>query len=286
MSSLPATDPRTWFITGCSTGFGRAVAEAALQAGDQVVLTARDVSKIEALASVVPDQALALPLDVTRTDQVEAAIEAAVARFGPLDVVMNNAGYGLVGAIEECQADQIRRCVETNFFGTLNVIQAVLPRLRARRSGHIVNMSAAAAISNYAGFGVYGAAKAAVEALSESLRAETVGLGIRVTLVEPGPFRTDFIGRSLETVPRRLGDYDRTSGKFAQFLKVIDGKQPGDPARAARAIVGMVHGPNPPFRFPLGRYLVKKLRDRSAELARVADEHEAAAAAADFPTGG
>ena len=138
-----------------------------------MVLTARDISRIESLAAVAPEQALAVALDVTKEDQIQAALEAAIARFGPLDVVVNNAGYGLIGAIEECQPEQIRRCVETNFFGTLNVIRAVLPHLRTQRSGHIVNISAAAAISNYAGFGVYGAAKAAVEALSESLRAET-----------------------------------------------------------------------------------------------------------------
>lgn len=286
MSAQSPTPPRTWFITGCSSGFGRALAEAALQSGDRVVLTARDASRVEPLAAVVPDQALALPLDITQEDQIEAAIGAAIDRFGPLDVVVNNAGYGLIGAIEECQPAQIRRCVETNFFGTLNVIRAVLPRLRAQRSGHIVNVSAAAAISNYAGFGVYGAAKAAVESLSESLRAETAGLGIRVTLVEPGPFRTDFIGRSMDTVPQRLGDYDRTSGKFAQFLKVIDGKQPGDPARAARAMVTMVHSANPPFRLPLGRYMIKKLRDRATELTRMADEQETTAIHADFPVGG
>jgi NADP-dependent 3-hydroxy acid dehydrogenase YdfG len=251
-----------------------------------VVLTARDVSSIDSLAAVVPEQALALALDITNEDQIHAALDAAVERFGPLDVVVNNAGYGLIGAIEECQPDQIRRCMETNFFGTLNVIRAVLPRLRAQRAGHIVNLSAAAAISNYAGFGVYGAAKAAVEALSESLRAETLGLGIRVTLIEPGPFRTDFIGRSLEPVPQRLSDYDRSSGKFAQFLKVIDGKQPGDPARAAQAIVTMVHSGQAPFRMPLGRYVVKKLRDRATELNKVADEQESIATATDFQTGG
>ena len=286
MSSTASAGPRTWFITGCSSGFGRAIAEAALQAGDRVVLTARDISAVEPLAALAPEQALALALDVTHEDQIHAALDAAVERFGPLDVVVNNAGYGLIGAIEECQPDQIRRCMETNFFGTLNVIRAVLPRLRVQRSGHIVNLSAAAAISNYAGFGVYGAAKAAVEALSESLRAETLGLGIRVTLVEPGPFRTDFIGRSLEPVPQRLSDYDRSSGKFAQFLKVIDGKQPGDPARGAQAIVTMVHAGNPPFRMPLGRYVVKKLRDRATELNKVADEQEAVAIATDFQTGG
>ncbi len=286
MSSPVPSPPRTWFITGCSSGFGRAIAEAALQAGDRVAMTARDVSRIEAIAAVAPEQALALPLDVTKEDQIQAAIETAIARFGPLDVVVNNAGYGLIGAIEECTPEQIRRCVETNFFGTLHVIQAVLPKLRAQRSGHVINVSAAAALSNYAGFGVYGAAKAAVEALSESLRAETASLGIRVTLVEPGPFRTEFIGRSLEAVPARLPDYDRSSGKFAQFLKVIDGKQPGDPTRAARAIVSMVHAGNPPFRMPLGRYIVKKLRDKATELQRLADEQEANAIAADFPAGG
>jgi NAD(P)-dependent dehydrogenase (short-subunit alcohol dehydrogenase family) len=285
MSDLISSASRTWFVTGASSGLGRAIAEAAREAGDCVVATARQPATLAGWAAAAPERCLVLPLDVTDSPQVADAVAAAVARFGRLDVVVNNAGYGLLGAVEECDEAQIRRCFETNFFGALNVIRAVLPRFREQRAGHLVNITAAAAIANYAGFGAYGAAKAALEALSESVRAETALLGIKVTLVEPGPFRTEFIHRSLERATNRLADYDRTSGKFAAVLKAIDGKQPGDPARAAAAIVEMVRSGKAPFRMPLGRYMVKKLRDRGAELTRAADEGEAVAVSADFPAG-
>jgi NAD(P)-dependent dehydrogenase (short-subunit alcohol dehydrogenase family) len=285
MSVSSQSVPKVWFITGCSSGFGRALAEAALAAGDSVVATARRPEVLAEWVARAPARALALSLGVTEPQQVESAVAAAIARFGRLDVVVNNAGYGLLGAVEECDEAQIRRCFETNFFGALNVIRAVLPRFREQRAGHLVNITAAAAIANYAGFGAYGAAKAALEALSESVRAETALLGIKVTLVEPGPFRTEFIHRSLERATNRLADYDRTSGKFAAVLKAIDGKQPGDPARAAAALVEMVRSGKAPFRMPLGRYMVKKLRDRGAELTRAADEGEAVAVSADFPAG-
>lgn len=283
MSNPISLGPRTWFITGCSSGLGKALAEAVLQAGDQLVATARQPVALDTLVASAPDRCLALPLDVTDATQVATAISAAVARFGRLDVVVNNAGYGLLGAVEECDDTQIRRCFETNFFGAMNVIQAVLPRFREQQGGHLVNITAAAAIANYAGFGAYGAAKAALEALSESVRIETGLLGIQVTLVEPGPFRTDFIARSMERAARRIPEYDRTSGKFAAVLKSIDGKQPGDPHRAAAAIVAMVHSGKAPFRFPLGRYMVKKLRDRAAECIKAAEEGEMIAASADAP---
>lgn len=285
MSDSISSAPRTWFVTGASSGLGRAIAEAAREAGDCVVATARQPATLGGWAATAPERCLVLPLEVTDSPQVADAVAAAAARFGRLDVVVNNAGYGLLGAVEECDEAQIRRCFETNFFGALNVIRSVLPRFREQRAGHLVNITAAAAIANYAGFGAYGAAKAALEALSESVRAETALLGIKVTLVEPGPFRTEFIHRSLERATNRLADYDRTSGKFAAVLKAIDGKQPGDPARAAAALVAMVHGGRAPFRFPLGRYMVKKLRDRAAELTKAADEGEAVAAAAEFPAG-
>jgi NAD(P)-dependent dehydrogenase (short-subunit alcohol dehydrogenase family) len=285
MSELSPSVIKGWFITGCSSGFGRALAEAALAAGDVVVASARRPETLAEWVARAPDRAMALPLDVTSPRQVESAVAEAIARFGRLDVVVNNAGCGLLGAVEECDDAQTRRCFETNLFGALNVIRAVLPRFRGQRAGHLVNITAAAAIANYPGFGAYGAAKAALEALSESVRAETALLGIRVTLVEPGPFRTEFIHRSLDRATNRLADYDRTSGKFAAVLKAIDGKQPGDPARAAAAIVGMVRSGKAPFRMPLGRYMVKKLRDRGAELSRAADEGEAVAVGADFPAG-
>jgi len=277
---------RTWFITGCSSGLGRALAVAALQAGDRVVATARRPDSLAGLVAQAPERCLAHALDVRDPAEVQAAVAESIARFRRLDVVVNNASHGLIGAVEECGDSEARRCFETNFFGAVNVIRSVLPQLREQRSGHMVNVSAAAAVANYAGFGFYGAAKAALEALSESLRSETAPLGLKVTLVEPGPFRTDFISRSLEPASGRIADYDRTSGKFAAVLKSIDGRQPGDPARAAAAIVEMVRAGRAPFRLPLGGYMVKKLRDRAAELARVAADGEALAVAADFPAAG
>jgi NAD(P)-dependent dehydrogenase (short-subunit alcohol dehydrogenase family) len=266
----------TWFITGCSSGFGRAIAEAALAAGQRVIATARDVRSIADLEKAGSCEVMAL--DVTDPENVREAISAA----GPVDVLVNNAGYGLIGAVEECSDEQIRQNMETNFFGPLNVIRAALPGLRQRRSGHIVNVSAAAAISNYAGFGIYGGAKAALELMSESLRLELAPLGIKVTLVQPGPFRTDFIARSMDKARGEIPDYQASSGKFARFLASMDGKQPGDPAKAAAAIVQMVLDGEAPLHFPLGKYVVKKLRDKAAALTREAEKGEAVASGTEF----
>lgn len=267
---------KTWFITGCSSGFGRAIAEAVLAAGHRVIATARDVRSIADLERAGSCEVMAL--DITDADQVREVISVA----GELDVIVNNSGYGLIGAVEECSDEQIRRNVETNFFGPLQVIRAALPMLRERRSGHIVNISAAAAISNYPGFGVYGAAKAALEYLSESLRLELAPLGIRVTLVEPGPFRTEFIARGLEKASASIDDYQASSGKFARFLESMNGKQPGDPAKAAAAIVKMVLDGEAPLRLPLGKYVVKKFRDKAEALTREAEKWEAVAAGTEF----
>lgn len=274
--------PKTWLITGCSSGFGRALAEAALAAGQRVVATARDVRRIADLEQAGRCQVL--PLDLTDGADIPRVLEQALAAFDGLDVLVNNAGYGLIGAVEECSEEQARRSLETHFFGPLRLIRAALPHLRARGGGHLVQISAAAAIGNYAGFGVYGAAKAALESLSESLRLELAPFGIQVTLVEPGPFRTDFIRRGLEKAEQPLEAYrNGAAAKFEQFLGRMDGQQPGDPARAATAIVQMVLEGWAPLRLPLGRYAVKKLRDRAAALLREAERAEAVAAATDFP---
>ncbi len=279
---MSTTAPRVWFITGCSTGFGRALAEQVLQAGDRLIATARHPETLAPLSAAGPDRVRTFALDVTDAATVASVVAEAGAVWDRLDVVVNNAGYGLIGAVEECTSDQIRRCLETNFHGPLNVLRAVLPRLRAQKSGHLINISAAAAIANYAGFGAYGAAKAALEALSDSVRAEVALLGIKVTLVQPGPFRTDFIGRSLERASTTLPDYARTAGKFAAFLRSIDGQQPGDPLRAAAAIVKLVHDGKAPARLPLGKYVTRKIRDRAATMLREVDEWEAVAVAADY----
>jgi len=262
---------RTWFITGCSSGFGRSIAEAALLSGDHVIATARRQEDLEMLEHVGAGRCHGLVLDITDADQVRSVLNTAAQMTSKIDVCVNNAGYGLIGAIEECSEEQIRRNFETNFFGALNVIRAVLPIMRAQKSGHIINMSAAAAISNYPGFGVYGAAKAAVESLSESLRAEVQPHGIKVTLVQPGPFRTAFISKGLDH-GEQMPEYAGTAGKFAAFLNHVDGKQPGDPERAAELIVQMVHDQLAPQRLPLGKYAVKKIRDTANQRLREVDD--------------
>jgi len=271
----PTTPSRVWLITGCSSGFGRALATAVLARGQWVVATARRLESIAPLAERHPETCRAITLDVTDSAQVKSAVAEAAAAFGRIDVVVNNAGYGLIGAFEELGEEQIARNFSVNFFGALEVIRATLPILRAQGSGHIVNISAAAVISNYAGFSIYGATKWALEGVSESLAAELKPLGIKVTIVQPGPFRTDFIGRSLERAENHLADYDRTSGKFLRFLETMEGKQPGDPARAAEAIIAAVESDTPPSRLVLGKYANDKARKKftDAEKERAAWEH-------------
>jgi len=273
---------RVWLITGCSSGFGLALATAALERGHRVVATARQPQSLAALAERFPETCRALALDVTDAGQIAAVVAETTAVFGRLDVLVNNAGYGLIGAFEELGADQIARNFSVNFFGALEMIRAALPAFRAQKSGHLVNMSAAAAISNYAGFSIYGASKWALEGVSESLAAELKPLGIKVTLVQPGPFRTDFIGRSLERPEHHLADYDRTSGKFLRYLETVDGKQPGDPAKAAAAILAAVESETPPLRLVLGKYANEKARKKSVDLERERAAWEATGAPTDF----
>jgi len=257
--SEPAT-PRVWLITGCSSGFGHALARQVLARGQRVVATARNPEALAELSARYPDTCRAAALDVTDAAQAKAAVAQTAEVFGRLDVVVNNAGYGLVGAFEELREEQIARNFETNFFGALRVIRAALPILRAQGRGHIVNISAAAAIANYAGLSMYGATKCALEAVSESLALELRPLGINVTIVQPGPFRTGFITHSVKTTGSRIAAYDRTSGKFARLLEAIDGKQPGDPNKAANAIIAAVESDTPPLRLALGKYAHNKVR--------------------------
>jgi NAD(P)-dependent dehydrogenase (short-subunit alcohol dehydrogenase family) len=261
---------KVWLITGCSSGFGRALAEAALERGDRVVATARDTASLLELAARWPGTAHLAELDVTDAVRCNAVVEEAVRVFGRLDVLVNNAGYGLVGAVEEATPEQIERNFAVNFFGPLALMRAALPHFRAAKAGHILNISAAAAIANYAGFGIYGAAKCALEGVSESLALEGRSFGLKVTLVQPGPFRTDFISRGLERTQPILPEYEASSGKFAKFLATIDGKQPGDPVRAAQAMLRVVDAERPPQRLVLGRYALEKSRrtlaQREAEL--------------------
>ena len=275
-------NPPVWFITGCSSGLGRALAGRVLARGHRLVATARRPEVLNDLAAGQPAHCRVLPLDVAVPAQVSATVARAAAAFGRLDVVVNNAGYGLVGAFEELSDEQIARNFETNFFGALRVIRAALPILRAQRHGHFVNLSAAAVIANYAGFSSYGATKWALEGFSESLAAEVRPLGLKVTIVEPGPFRTDFISRSLERAASRIADYDASSGKFLRFLETMSDKQPGDPAKAADAIIAAVESEMPPLRLVLGKYAHDKARKKFMSARRELDAWEGVGLATDF----
>ncbi len=285
MNTLPNDSP-VWLITGCSTGLGRALAVRVLARGHRLIATARQPETLAELVAVDPSRCQALALDVADAPQVAAVVAEAAAVFGRLDVVVNNAGYGLVGAVEEYDEAQIARNFETNFFGALRVIRAALPILRAQRRGHFVNVSAAAVIANYPGFSIYGATKWALEGVSESLAAEVRPLGLKVTIVQPGPFRTDFVSRSLERATGHIPDYDPSSGKFRRFLETMNGRQPGDPTKAADAIIDAVAAENPPLRLVLGKYAIDKARRKLAAAAREPDMGSAAGLATDFSADG
>jgi len=242
----------TWLITGCSTGLGRSLAEAVVGSGHNAVVTARDVSRVADLADSVPDLVLAVALDVSDPTQVTAAVRQAEDRFGGVDVLVNNAGYGYRAAVEEGEDADVRTLFETHFFGTVAMIKAVLPGMRARRSGAIVNISSIGVQLTPVGSGYYAAAKAAIEGVSGALRGELAPLGISVTVVEPGAFRTDFAGRSLTQSTTVIDDYAGTAGQRRKENDTMDGTQAGDPAKAGSAIIEAVESSEPPAFLLLG----------------------------------
>ncbi|HEY2207601.1 MAG TPA: oxidoreductase [Pseudonocardia sp.] len=249
-----------WFITGASSGFGRALTEAALAAGHRVVATARRPETLDDLAAARPADLLAATLDVTDHRQVRAAVAAAVERFGRIDVLVNNAGHGLVGALEELSEDQIRAVLEVNLLGVMAVTRAVLPHMRAARRGHVVALSSVGGMVANPGHVLYGTSKFALEGMCEALAGEVAPLGIRVTIVEPGPFRTDFAGRSM-TFAEPIDDYrDTPAGRLRERSSAQDGVQPNDPAKAAEAILRAVADPGSPLRLPLGPEAVDRIR--------------------------
>jgi NAD(P)-dependent dehydrogenase (short-subunit alcohol dehydrogenase family) len=242
----------TWLITGCSTGLGRSLAEAVIGAGHNAVVTARDSAKVTDLADTAPERVLAVALDVTNAEQVASAVRQAEERFGGIDVLVNNAGYGYRAAVEEGEDADVRALFETHFFGTVAMIKAVLPGMRARRSGAIVNISSIGATVTPVGSGYYSAAKAAIEGMSGALRGELAPLGISVTVVEPGAFRTDFAGRSLVQSATAIDDYAATAGQRRKENDTMHGNQAGDPAKAGAAIIAAVESNEPPGFLLLG----------------------------------
>ena len=274
---------RVWLITGASRGFGAEISKAALAAGEKVVATARTMRGLQHLG---PPHRNLLPelLDVTDEQQVRGAVHTALAHFGHIDVLVNNAGISLLGAVEESSGVEVERLFRTNVFGMLNVIRAVLPSMRQRRSGHIINLSSVAGYSAYEGFGVYSSTKFAVEGLSEALHIELHPLGIHVTVVEPGFFRTDILDpdKSLIETAARISDYAETAGAMRAAVPGYNHHQPGDPLKLAQALVELVNAGDPPLRLPLGSDTLTRMADKNARVAQETTTWRALAASTDY----
>ena len=274
---------KVYFITGCSTGFGRNLAMEALQQGNQVAVTARNTDDVQDIVTQFPDKAVAIKLDVTNAQEVAAAVKQAQEKFGRIDVLVNNAGIGYFGAIEESEEVEYRRMFEINFFGLAAVTNAVLPFMRAQRSGHIVNISSIGGMVAFPGVGFYNATKFAVTGYSESLAKELAPLGIKVTVVAPSGFRTDWAGRSANNTKTVIADYAATAHTNQNTIRGYSGNQPGDPARAAKAIIKAVESDTPPVRLLLGNGALKGARNKIAEMQQDIDTWEETTVWADHP---
>jgi NAD(P)-dependent dehydrogenase (short-subunit alcohol dehydrogenase family) len=276
-----ATEPPVWFITGCSTGFGLELAKQAIEHGYRTVITARDPAHLKGYDAT--DQVLLLTLDVTQPDQVAAAMQATKARFGAIDVLVNNAGIGYFAAIEESEEAEVRKMFEVNVFGLARMVQAVLPGMRQRRSGCIVNLSSLGGIRAFPALGYYNATKFAVEGLSEALWLEVEPLGLRVMLVEPSGFRTDWAGRSAHESAHQIDDYMASAGLVRNQVRASSGHQPGDPVRAAKAIIQAVASGSPPHHLLLGNDAFEGAMSKLDALRQDFTAAETVARAADFP---
>jgi NAD(P)-dependent dehydrogenase (short-subunit alcohol dehydrogenase family) len=262
---MTAPTAQTWFITGASSGFGRAFALHALAQGHNVVVTAREATRLASLVAQAPERVLPLALDVGQPQQIEAGVAAALARFGRIDVLINNAGYGVIGAVEETPEQELRAVMETNFFGAVALTRAVLPTLRAQRSGAIVNISSMGGQLSFAGAGAYSASKFAIEGLSEALAQEVAPLGIKVLIVEPGAFRTEFAGTALRQMPV-IEDYRATSGTTRELTRGMHATQDGDPMKAAAAVDLALQAAQSPLRLQLGADAVAAVRGHAEHL--------------------
>jgi NAD(P)-dependent dehydrogenase (short-subunit alcohol dehydrogenase family) len=274
---------KVWLITGCSTGFGRELAKSALEAGHKVVVTARNPDDIKDIADAYPGTSIAVKLDVTKIAEIKSAVQQTIEKFGRIDVLVNNAGIGYFGAIEESEEDEVRRMFEINFFGLANMTKEVLPIMRKQRSGHVVNIASIGGLVGYPAVGFYNATKFAVDGFSESLSKETAPLGIKVTVIAPSGFRTDWAGRSANSSKTVIEDYASTAGQNKNNIRGYSGNQPGDPLRAAKAIIKAVESENPPLRLLLGAAALKNARIKLNELKKDFDAWEETSAGADFP---
>lgn len=274
---------KVWFITGCSTGFGRNLAKEVLAKGYKAVVTSRKKEDVLDITEKYPETALPLKLDVTKPDEISAAVSAAVAHFGTIDVLVNNAGIGYFGAIEEGEEEDVRRMFEINVFGLAHVTMAVLPIMRKQRSGHILNVASIGGLVSFPGVGFYNATKYAVDGLSESLSKEVAHLGIKVTIICPSGFRTDWAGRSAKNSSIEIADYEQSAHANKNIIRGYSGNQPGDPERAAKAIIKAVESEHPPLRLLLGAAALKNARLKLDQLKTDFDAWEETTVGADFP---
>jgi NAD(P)-dependent dehydrogenase (short-subunit alcohol dehydrogenase family) len=282
---MPSSDKPVWFITGCSTGFGRELARHTLELGYPTVVTARNPDQVRDLVEGHADTALVLKLDVTKPEDVKAATKAALERFGRIDVLVNNAGIGYFGSFEESDLEQVHRMFDINVWGLVEMTRAVLPAMRQQRSGTIVNISSVGGITSFPAVSYYHGTKYAVEGMSESLAQEVAPIGIKVLIVEPSGFRTDWAGRSADEAPQTIEDYADIVGKRLTGLRSYSGKQPGDPVRAAKAIVQAVEAENPPLRLMLGKAAIAGGRAKIELLRRDFEAWAEVSEGADFPDG-
>ena len=277
--------PKIWFITGVSSGFGAALADLAIQKGDQVAATFRQPKQAEEFTRKAGESGRGFVCEITDEEQVKTAVADALAHFGRLDVIVNNAGYGSLGSIEEVPAEEVRRQFEVNVFGPLHVLRAVLPQLRKQRSGHVLNITSIGGLKTLAGASIYNASKFALEAIGESLAQQVKPLGIKVTNIEPSGFRTEWAGASATYVDTNIEDYRATVGENLKGIQSYSGRQPGDPLRAAQAMYDVVNQENPPLHLPLGKAAVKGAREKFEGLLKELGEVAAAGDAADYPAG-
>jgi len=276
-------EKKVWLITGCSTGFGRELAKYVLQQGYRAGVAARKTEDIQDIIAGHEQHAIALKLDVTKPEQIKEAVKQTKEKFGRIDVLVNNAGIGYFGAVEESEDDAVRNMFEINFWGLVKMTQQVLPIMRAQRSGHIVNIASIGGLVGFPAVGFYNATKFAVDGLSESLAKETAPLGIKVTIVAPSGFRTDWAGRSAANSAVVIADYAATAGANKDTIRGYSGNQPGDPARAAKAMVKAVESANPPLRLLLGKAALKGARNKLEQLKKDFDAWEETTTGADFP---
>ncbi len=274
---------KVWFITGCSTGFGKQLAKEVLQAGYKAVVTARNTNDVQDIISAYPNTSIAVKLDVTNAAEIKEAVEKAIQSFGTIDVLVNNAGIGYFGAIEESEEEEVRRMFEINFFGLANMTNAVLPILRNQKSGHIINIASIGGLVSFPGVGFYNATKFAVDGLSESLAKEVAHLGIKVTVICPSGFRTDWAGRSANNSKIVIDDYAPSAHANLNTIRKNSGNQPGDPVMAAKAIVMVVEAEKPPMRLLLGVGAMKGGRLKLESLKTDFDTWESVTVGADRP---